>query len=87
MNIEVIGKPDCHLCAEAESVVSRVCSEFGVSYQVRSIERDPNLADLYWEKIPVLLIDGEVFDFWRVNEDRLRAKLQEHHEGNPIIGH
>jgi glutaredoxin len=75
MDIEVIGKADCHLCAQAESVVSRVCEEFGVGYQVRSIDTDPNLADLYWEKIPVLLIDGQVFDFWRVNEDRLRAKL------------
>lgn len=76
MDIEIIGKPDCHLCAEAELVVASVCGEFGLSYHVRSIEADPNLADLYWEKIPVLLIDGQVFDFWRVNEDRLRAKLQ-----------
>jgi glutaredoxin len=76
MEIEIIGKSDCHLCAEAELVVASVCREVGLDYHVRSIETDPHLADLYWEKSPVLLIDGQVFDFWRVNEDRLRAKLQ-----------
>lgn len=49
----------------------------GVSYSVLSIDEDPELADLYWERIPVLLLDGEVFDFWRINEPRLRERLRE----------
>ncbi len=75
MVIEIIGREGCHLCADAEEVVASVCAEAGLAYTVVSIDNDPGLADLYWERIPVLLIDGEVFDFWRVNETRLREKL------------
>ncbi len=73
--IELIGRPGCHLCLDAESVVASVCSEAGLEFTIRSIDDHPGLADLYWERIPVLLIDGEIFDFWRVNEIRLRDKL------------
>ena len=73
--IELIGRPGCHLCADAQLVVAAVCSEAQMPFSVHSIDDDPELADLYWERIPVLLIDGEVFDFWRVNESRLREKL------------
>lgn len=75
MVIELIGREGCHLCADAEAVVASVCADAGLDYTVRSIDDNPGLADLYWERIPVLLIDGEVFDFWRVNEIRLREKL------------
>ncbi len=71
----VVGKPDCHLCEQAVEVVAQVCEELGQEFRVLSIADDPELADLYWEKIPVILIDGQPFDFWRVNRDRLIARL------------
>ena len=65
--VTVVGKPDCHLCEQAIEVVAQVCEQLGQEFRVVSITEDPNLADLYWEKIPVILVDGEPFDFWRVN--------------------
>lgn len=73
--VTVVGKPDCHLCEQAIEVVAQVCEQLGQEFRFVSITEDPNLADLYWEKIPVILVDGEPFDFWRVNRDRLVAKL------------
>ena len=73
--VTVVGKTDCHLCEQAIEVVAQVCEQLGQEFRVVSITEDPNLADLYWEKIPVILVDGEPFDFWRVNRDRLVAKL------------
>ena len=73
--VTVVGKPDCHLCEQAIEVVAQVCEQLGQEFRVVSITEDPNLADLYWEKIPVILVDGEPFDFWRVNRDRLVTKL------------
>lgn len=75
VKIELVGRAGCHLCADAELVLAQVCREFAVDYTMVSIDEDPELADLYWERIPVLLIDGEVFDFWRINEQRLRERL------------
>ena len=73
--VTVVGKPDCHLCEQAIEVVAQVCEQLGQEFRVVSITEDPNLADQYWEKIPVILVDGEPFDFWRVNRDRLVTKL------------
>lgn len=73
--MSVVGKPDCHLCEQAIEVVAQVCEELGQEFRVLSITEDPELADLYWEKIPVILVDGQPFDFWKVNRDRLVARL------------
>lgn len=73
--VTLIGKPDCHLCEDARAVVAAVCAETGESFEERSILADPELADLYWEQIPVTLVDGVQHDYWRVDADRLRAAL------------
>ncbi len=73
--ITLIGKPDCHLCADARAVVERLAAELGFSWEELSIEDDPELHRKYWEQIPVTLIDGRQHDFWRVDEARLRKAL------------
>jgi len=73
--ITLIGKPGCHLCDDARDVVVRVAEEVGVGWQEMSILDDPNLAERYWEQIPVVRVDGVQHDFWRVDEHRLREAL------------
>ena len=74
--ITLIGKPGCHLCDDARSVVARVAAETGADWEELSVLDDQALAERYWEHIPVVLVDGEQHDFWRVDEDRLRAALR-----------
>lgn len=71
----LVGKPGCHLCDEARAVVARVTAELGESFEEISILDDPALQERYWEQIPVTLVDGKQHDFWRVDEQRLRAAL------------
>jgi hypothetical protein len=73
--VTLVGKPDCHLCEDARAVVAAVCAETGDAFVELSILDDPELADLYWEQIPVTLVDGVQHDFWRVDPVRLRAAL------------
>ena len=75
--VTIIGKPDCHLCDDARASVMAVCAELGVEWEERSILDDPGLYDEYWEKIPVILIDGRVHDYWRVDPQRLRRALSD----------
>ncbi len=77
MRITVIGKPDCHLCHEARAVVERVCGEFGLSWEEISILEDPALYDEFWEKIPVVQVEGRTVDFWIIDEDRLRHVISD----------
>jgi hypothetical protein len=73
--VQLVGKPGCHLCDQARAVIERVCAELGVGWDEVSILDDPGLADLYWEQIPVTLVDGAVVGIWTVEDARLRAAL------------
>ncbi|MFG1705529.1 glutaredoxin family protein [Nonomuraea sp. M3C6] len=75
--ITLLGKPGCHLCADAREVVARVAGELGVPWEEVSIDSSAELTEKYWEMIPVTLIDGVQHDFWRVDESRLRAALSD----------
>jgi hypothetical protein len=76
--LTLIGKPDCHLCDVAREVVETVVADLpedAVDVEELSIADDPALYAVWWEKIPVVLIDGELHGHWRVSPDRLRAAL------------
>ncbi|MEU1514810.1 glutaredoxin family protein [Streptomyces sp. NPDC005811] len=73
--VTLIGKPDCHLCEDAQAVVEKVCGDLGVPWEKKDITQDEALHDAYWEQIPVVLVDGRQHTFWRVDETRLRKAL------------
>lgn len=73
--VTLYSRPGCHLCDVAREVVERVCADLGEEYAEIDIDSDPRLLDLYGEEIPVTLVDGRRHDFWRVDENRLRAAL------------
>ena len=78
--LTLIGKPDCHLCEVARDVVEAVVADLpedAVIVDERSILDDPALYEVWWEKIPVVLIDGSLHAHWRVSPDRLRAALRD----------
>lgn len=76
--VTLLGKPGCHLCDDARAVVTGVLADYpGVEFDELSILDDEALLEKYVEEIPVVLIDGEVHNIWRVDADRLRAALKE----------
>lgn len=88
--LTLIGKADCHLCDVADEIVEAVLAELppavaeAVVVEQVSILDDPALYALWWEKVPVVLIEGELHAHWRLSADRLRAALVEaHREGAP----
>jgi len=76
--VTLLGKPGCHLCDDARSIVSEVLAEHpDASFEELSILDDPELLDRYVEEIPVVLIDDRVHTIWRVDPGRLRRALAE----------
>jgi glutaredoxin len=84
VNIELtlIGKPGCHLCDDAREVVASVVTDFAASFpaaKVQLVEKnildDALLSERYREEIPVLLINGKVHNYWRIDPVRFRAAL------------
>ena len=82
IRLTLIGKPGCHLCDDAREVVQAVMSEIEATDASRRVELaevsildDEALRARYAEEIPVLLIDGEVHNYWRIDPVRLKTAL------------
>jgi glutaredoxin len=73
--VTLYGKPGCHLCDDARTVVQAVCAELGVGWTEIDITVDQELFETYGEQIPVTFVDGRQHDFWRVDPARLRKAL------------
>jgi glutaredoxin len=74
--VMLLTRPGCHLCDEARAVVARVTAELGVQFREKDINDDPEDLRHYSDAVPVTFVDGIQHDFWRVDEDRLRAALR-----------
>ena len=83
-SLTLISKPGCHLCDDARTVVSGVIGDLStrpdapqVTLDEVSILDDAALNDRYAEEIPVLLINGRVHNYWRIDPVRLTTALLE----------
>jgi glutaredoxin len=71
VRLVLYGRPGCHLCDEARTVLQRV----GHPFEEVDIESDDELLRRYLERIPVVALDGrELYDFF-VDEADLRARV------------
>jgi glutaredoxin len=73
--VTVISRVNCHLCEVAKQIVDRVTGDLGVAWVEVDVDADPDLVAEYSDLVPVILVDGAVHDYWRVNESRLRQAL------------
>jgi glutaredoxin len=82
IQLTLIGKPGCHLCDDAREAIDAVLLEFRkanpnveVLVEEQNILLDEALSLKYSEEIPVILIDGNMHNYWRVDEERLMRAL------------
>lgn len=73
--ITLLSRPGCHLCDDARAVIVRVAEDLGEDWEERDITQSTQDLRDYGDQIPVTFIDGVQHDFWRVDEQRLRAAL------------
>jgi hypothetical protein len=73
--VVVYTKPGCHLCEQACDAVAAVVADTGDSWSAHDISSDRELMARWAEYVPVILVDGEVHDWFRVRSDRLREAL------------
>ena len=78
MNTKVViySRADCHLCEEAEKNVREVLVEIHFGLEVIDINGDQELESLYSEEVPVITINGDVHDYYKVDKQRLRKALR-----------
>ena len=78
MNTKVViySRVNCHLCEEAEKSVREVLSEIPFELEVIDINGDQELEKLYSEEVPVITINGDVHDYYKVDKQRLLKALR-----------
>ena len=84
IELTLIRKPGCHLCDEAYLVIQAVLGQFRqtepereVALVEKDILEDEELYKRYWEEIPVLLINGQVHNYWKIDPERLESALKD----------
>ena len=74
--VTVYSKPDCHLCVDAMTVLRRLQQELGFALEEVDIMLDDALLRAYFERIPVVLLDGQELSEYFVQEEALRERLE-----------
>ena len=78
--VTIYSRHGCHLCEDAEGTLEDLKSELQFEIEVIYIDGDDNLEKLYGHEVPVIHIDGEHHDFYKVDPIRFRSSLEKHRQ-------
>jgi len=74
--VTVYSNPDCHLCEQAIEALEALRVRLDFDLEERDISADEALHRRYFERIPVILLDGEEICDYFVDETILRERLE-----------
>ena len=74
-SVVFVTRRGCTLCDAAKPVVARAAADAGVPFAVRDVDADPEDLARWSDRVPVVLLDGELHAYWRVDERDLRRAL------------
>ncbi len=75
MKVTLFTKAECGLCREAEEMLRRMRKEIPFELELVDIEGDEALYSHYWDRVPVVAVDGKEVAAAPLTEERLRAAL------------
>ena len=76
--VTVYSRHGCHLCEDAVKTLRNLQKELNFEMEVIYIDANETLEKMYGHEVPVIHINGEHHDFFRVNPERFRASLEKH---------
>lgn len=65
----------CGSCARVAEQIRPVVEGAGARLTLRDVDESPELAMEFGDRVPVVVIDGEEFACWEVDDDELTAEL------------
>ena len=76
--VTVYSRHGCHLCEDAVKTLEGVREELAFEIEIIYIDGNSELEKLYGNEVPVIHIDGEHHDFYRIDPERFRTSLEKH---------
>jgi glutaredoxin len=74
--VTVYSRAGCHLCEIAINQIESVKSKITFDLEIKLIDDNPELEKAYGEQVPVILIDQQPHDYWRVDIDRFTKAIK-----------
>jgi glutaredoxin len=82
--VELLGKPDCHLCEDAKQVLrSLQATHAFILHEINIVEHAARYAQ-YREEIPVVFINGRKAFKYRVDSAQFVRRLQRAQPAAPL---
>ena len=75
IEVNVYSRSNCHLCEVALEVISEIRNEFEFTITKILIDGNAELEEKYGEQVPVILINNQPHDFFRVDPERFRLAI------------
>ena len=76
--VTVYSRHGCHLCEDAVKTLESMREELDFEIEIIYIDDNAELEKLYGNEVPVIHINGEHHDFYRVDPERFRTSLEKH---------
>ena len=76
--VTVYSRHGCHLCEDAVNTLETMREELAFEIEIIYIDGNPELEKLYGNEVPVIHINGEHHDFYRIDPERFRTSLEKH---------
>ncbi len=76
--VTVYSRHACHLCENAVKILEGMREELNFTIDVIYIDDNAELEKLYGHQVPVIHINGEHHDFFKVDPERFRTSLEKH---------
>lgn len=76
--VTVYSRHGCHLCEDAVKTLEGMREELLFEIEIIYIDGNPELEKLYGNEVPVIHINGEHHDFYRIDPERFRTSLEKH---------
>ncbi|MBZ8177630.1 glutaredoxin family protein [Corynebacterium poyangense] len=83
--VELMVRPQCGSCHRVAEQIKPVVEEAGARLSILNVEDDIQLNMEYGDRVPVVVIEGEEFACWEVDNDELaQALLSIHSPGASV---
>jgi glutaredoxin len=76
--VTVYSRHGCHLCEDAVKTLEGMREELAFEIEIIYIDGNSELDKLYGNEVPVIHINGEHHDFYRIDPERFRTSLEKH---------
>ena len=78
--VTIYSRHNCHLCEVAKATLEDLKEELVFEIAITYIDGNAHLEKLYGHEVPVIHIDGEHHDYFKVDPVRFRSCLEIHRQ-------